>query len=139
MVSNLFDDLYWVKVNVRYMAVLNAEIERRAAEAAKALARRGTVIAAYVFGSHPAGRANEWSDIDVAAFMEGVESWDLWHRTQIIVQVQKEVGYDIELHLFPASSLQNPQAGSFAADVLKKEFEYCNYVRKQILVTISLV
>ena len=62
------------------MAVLNAEIERLAVETAKALARRGTVIAAYVFGSHVTGRADEWSDIDVAAFMEGIESWDFWRR-----------------------------------------------------------
>lgn len=84
------------------MAVLNAEIERRAVEATKALACRGTVIAAYVFGSHVTGRADEWSDIDVAAFMEGIESWDFWHRTQVMAQVQMEVGYDIEPHLFPA-------------------------------------
>ena len=80
MVSNLFDDSYWVKVKVRYMAVLNAEIERRAIEAAKVLARKGTVIAEYVFGSHVTGRADEWSDIDVAAFMEGFESWDFRRR-----------------------------------------------------------
>jgi len=102
------------------MAVLNAEIERQAVEAAKALARRGTVIAAYVFGSHVTGRADEWSDIDVAAFMEGIESWDIWQRTQVMAQVQMEIGYDIEPHLFPASALQSAKAGSFAADVLKK-------------------
>ena len=101
------------------MAVLDAEIEHRVAAAAKSLARFGTVKAVYVFGSYVAGRADEWSDIDVAAFMEGIETWDIWHRTHVIVQVQKEAGYDIELHLFPASALQNAEPGSFAADILK--------------------
>ena len=101
------------------MAVLDAEIERRAAAAARSLARFGTVKAAYVFGSHVTGRADEWSDIDIAAFMEGVESWDIWQRTQFMAQVQMEVGYDIEPHLFPASALQNAEPGSFAADILK--------------------
>jgi len=102
------------------MAVLDAEIKNRAVEAVKALARRGIVRAAYVFGSHANGRFDEWSDIDVAAFIEGIESWDIWQRTKIMAQVQMEVGYDIEPHLFPAAALQNPKPESFAADVVKK-------------------
>jgi predicted nucleotidyltransferase len=101
------------------MAVLEAEIERRAAAAARELAHHSTVRAVYVFGSHVTGRADEWSDIDVAAFMEGVEFLDLWQRTQMIVAVQKKVGYDVEIHLFPASALDNPEPGSFAADIIK--------------------
>ena len=83
--------------------------------------------------------ANEWSDIDVAAFMEGVASWDLWHWTQIIVQVQKEVGYDIELHYFQPRLFRIRKREVSPLMCSKREFEYCNYVRKQILVTISLV
>jgi predicted nucleotidyltransferase len=99
--------------------VLDAEIERIALHAAKVCARKGTLKAAYVFGSYVTGRADEWSDIDVAAFMKEAASWDLWERTRIIVTVQKEVGYDIEIHLFPASSLISPEPGSFAADIIK--------------------
>ena len=102
------------------MVILDAEIKRRALEAANELSRSGTLRAAYVFGSHVTGRADRWSDIDIAAFMEEVDSWDLWRRTDIMVQVQKEVGYDIEPHLFPASDLEFAEAGSFAEDVLKK-------------------
>jgi predicted nucleotidyltransferase len=100
------------------MASLDAKIKRRALAAAKALAHEGAVRAVYIFGSHAEGRADRWSDIDVAAFMEGVESWDFWRRARVIVRVQKKAGFDIEAHLFPASSLQNAEAGSFAADVL---------------------
>jgi len=98
------------------MAVLDVEIERRAIEAGKALSSHGTVKSIYVFGSRVTGRTDEWSDIDIAAFMEEVSSWDLWERTRIIVNVQKIVGYDIEIHLFPDDS---PEPGSFAADIVK--------------------
>jgi predicted nucleotidyltransferase len=101
------------------MAVLDAEVRRRALAAARALAREGVVRAAYVFGSHVEGRADRWSDIDVAAFMEGVESWDLWQRARVIVDVQKEVGFDVEPHFFAASCLRHAEPGSFAADVLR--------------------
>ncbi|MDP2898233.1 MAG: nucleotidyltransferase domain-containing protein, partial [bacterium] len=67
------------------MAALDAEVRRRALAAARALAREGAVLAAYVFGSHVEGRADPWSDIDIAAFIEGAESWDLWERARIIV------------------------------------------------------
>jgi predicted nucleotidyltransferase len=101
------------------MVALDVDIERRAMEAARALGRRGIVRAVYVFGSHVTGRADEWSDIDVAAFMEGIENWDFWQRTQVMAQVQMEVGHDIEPHLFPASALENAEPGSFAADIIK--------------------
>ena len=59
------------------MAVIDAEVKRRALAETKALEREGVVRAAYVFGSQVDGRTDRWSDIDVAAFMEGVESWDI--------------------------------------------------------------
>ena len=101
------------------MVALDAEVKSRALAATRALARVGSVRAAYVFGSHVNGRADEWSDIDVAAFVEGAESWDLWYRTRVIVQVQKEVGFSIDAHLFPAVLLQNAEPGSFASEILR--------------------
>ena len=102
------------------MAVLDAEVERRALAAVKVLGHEADVRAAYVFGSHVDGRADRWSDIDVAAFVEGAESWDIWRRTEAIVRVQKEVGFDIEPHLFSAALLDDAEPGSFAADVLRR-------------------
>ena len=69
------------------MAVIDAEVKRRALAATKALERECVVRAAYVFGSQVDVRTDRWSDIDVAAFMEGVESWDIWRRTRTIVKV----------------------------------------------------
>ncbi len=100
------------------MAAVTPEIERRVRAAAQALGRQGVVRALYVFGSQVNGQADRWSDIDLAAFMDGVESWDLWRRTRVIVEVQREAGYDIEPHLFPSALLTNAGAGSFAAEVL---------------------
>ena len=100
------------------MADLDDKVKSRALAAANALAREGRVLAAYVFGSHAEGRADKWSDIDLAAFMEGVESWDPWNRAKVIVKVQKEVGFDIETHILSAASLENPEAGSFASNIL---------------------
>ena len=87
------------------MVALNAEVRRRAMQTATSLHRRGVVRATFVFGSHAEGRAYEWSDIDVAVFMDDVESWNLWRRTRLMTEIQKEVGFDLEVHLFPASAL----------------------------------
>jgi len=102
------------------VVALDAEVRRRALAAATVLGHEAAVRAAYVFGSHADGRADRWSDIDLAAFVEGAESWDIWRRTEAIVRVQKEVGFDIEPHLFSAASLKNAEPGSFAADVLRR-------------------
>lgn len=101
------------------MVALNPEIAGRARATAAALRREGTLRAIYVFGSHVDGRADKWSDVDIAAFMDGVETWDLWRRTDVIVRVQQQVGYDVEPHLLPASSLAAPEAGSFAAYIIQ--------------------
>ncbi len=101
------------------MAVLDAEVRQRALLAVETLGRLGPVRAAYVFGSHAEGRAHAWSDIDVAAFMEGIESWDIQRRARAMVQVQEEAGLDVEAHLFSDAPLDHPEAGSFAEYILQ--------------------
>ena len=102
------------------MAVLDAEVERRALAAAKVLAQLGTVRAVYAFGSCVEGRADRWSDIDLAIFLEGVETWDIRRRARAMTRAQREAGLDIETHLFPASALYRPEPGSFASYVLER-------------------
>jgi len=102
------------------MAALDAELKHRARQAAASLQRRGKVRAAFVFGSQVQGRADEWSDIDIAAFIDGVEAWDAWRRARFCTEVQKEVGFEVEMHLFPASSLADPPPGSFAQYVIQQ-------------------
>jgi len=101
------------------MAGISPSIASRSQEAVRVLSRLCKVRAAYVFGSHVDGNPGPWSDIDIAAFVEGVEKWDIRQRAQAMVLVQKGVGMDVETHLFPASAAQDPPAGSFAAYVLQ--------------------
>ena len=83
-----------------------------------AVSRFGHVVRAYLFGSQVEGTADRWSDIDVAVFVEGVESWDMHHRARVAAQVQKTAGDDVEIHFLPAKALQERDDASFAAWVL---------------------
>ena len=100
------------------MAQIDGVIEKRAREAIASLSRFAAVTAAYLFGSQVQGTVDRWSDIDLAVFIEGVESWDLHDRARISAQVQKEAGDDIELHFLPAAALQHRDEAGFAAWVL---------------------
>ena len=99
------------------MAVIDDLILRRARAALSVIARRARVRAAFLFGSHVEGQADEFSDIDIAAFVEGAEQWDLTKRVRACVEAQREVGDDIELHFFAAELLENAHKASFAAYV----------------------
>jgi len=101
------------------MVLLDAGIVNRALPAAKTLARLGTVRAVYVFGSRVEGSADRWSDIDVAAFMEGIENWDILERAHAMALVMEEAGSVVEAHLFPVSALENPVQGSFSEYILQ--------------------
>ena len=101
------------------MAVIPADIRRQALAATRTLERLGTVRAAYVFGSQAEGRADSWSDIDVAAFLEGIEDWDLQRRATAMALVMEEAGSNVEAHLLPVSALEKPEPGSFAEHILK--------------------
>jgi len=101
------------------MAEIAASVRSRSREAVRILSRLGRVRAAYIFGSHAQGAPGPWSDLDIAAFMEGVEGWDIQRRARAMVLVQKAVGPDVEAHLFPARVLENPPPGSFAQYVMR--------------------
>jgi predicted nucleotidyltransferase len=101
------------------MAVIDAAIERKARAAVRILARRAHVRAAYLFGSRVNGAADRWSDIDIAAFIDEADTWDLDQRVAACVEPQRLVGDDIELHLFSTQSLRNPPRASFAQYVLR--------------------
>jgi predicted nucleotidyltransferase len=95
------------------VASLDDKIKQRALDAIRVLNQLARVRAAYVFGSHVEGNADKWSDIDIAAFMEGIESWDIRRRARAMGVVQKEAGLDIEAHLFPESVLDHPPQAGF--------------------------
>ena len=101
------------------MVVLNDLITDRARAVIAVVARKARVRAGYVFGSQAEGTANELSDIDIAAFIEGAHELGLQGRVRLGVEAREKVGDDIEIHFFPAESLNNPPLASFAAYVLR--------------------
>ena len=102
------------------MVALHPVIADRARQVIAVLSRRATVRGVYVFGSQVSGTAHEWSDIDVAAFVDGVETWTLEGRVQAIVEVQREAGDDLDVHLFPGTFVDAAPRGSFAEFVLQE-------------------
>lgn len=62
------------------MADIDPVIEHRSQYAVEVLSRYTPVAAAYLFGSWVEGSADEESDIDLAVFLEDIESWDLATR-----------------------------------------------------------
>jgi predicted nucleotidyltransferase len=99
------------------MADISDVIRRKAQQAIRVLAQQAHVRAAYLFGSHVDGTADQDSDIDIAAFIDEARQWDIRRRARAAVETQKQTGYEIELHIFPADLLDNPPSASFAAYV----------------------
>ena len=97
------------------MAIIADSIVRRVKQALDVLARRVPVKGAYVFGSTVDGGSDQFSDIDVAVFVDEAHNLDIRQRAQAAADVQLEVGSDIEIHIFAAEMLTNPPPASFAA------------------------
>lgn len=94
------------------MAQLDEMTKNRLRLALEALSLRVRPDSVYLFGSRAEGGADEWSDYDLAAFLDGAEHWDIFDRARLSAEVQKEAGDDIELHVFPAEQARtrNPAA-----------------------------
>ncbi len=100
------------------MAVVDAVIADRAAEAVRVIGQWGPVRAAYLFGSQVQGNADQWSDIDIAVFVEGAEEWDFERLSRACGAAQRRAGLEIEMHVFPASWYEHPPRASFAQYIL---------------------
>lgn len=100
------------------MADIDAVIEHRSQYAVQVLSRYTPVAAAYLFGAWVEGSADASSGIDLAVFLEDLESWDPATRAHTITLVQEKAGDDIKLHFLSARSLHHPEPASFAASVL---------------------
>ncbi len=101
------------------MVGINDVIEKKVRKVYGTLAKRGHVAAVYLFGSHATGTADEMSDIDLAVFMEGVETWDFVTRAKAFARLQMEIGNDVEPHFFPIKSMEQPDPASFSAWILE--------------------
>ena len=100
------------------MAIVDAVVQQCAHQAVTVLSRHTTVVAAYLFGSRVEGTPHEYSDVDLAVFVEGTDDWDLFKYADVDIAVHDEAGLDVEVHYFRASALPRPRPGSFAAYVI---------------------
>ena len=114
--DSIMDDIpsQWAERAQYQMGSIDSTVENRALAAVKVLSGLNTVRAAYLFGSHAEGTPDQWSDIDIGVFMEGIEHWDIHQRATAMVLVMEQVGSDVEAHLFPVSALDHPLRGGFA-------------------------
>ena len=101
------------------MAAQLTEVMARAVEAVAEVARHLDVSAAFLFGSQVEGGADEDSDIDIAVFARGVETWNFLEYVNVATRIQTELHNDIELHFFSDRQLQHCEPASFAAYVQK--------------------
>ena len=101
------------------MGTVDTTVGNRALAAVKVLSGLSVVRAAYIFGSHVEGSPDQWSDIDVGVFMEGIEHWEIHRRATAMALVMEQVGSDVEAHLFDASAMENPPRGGFAEYILQ--------------------
>ena len=101
------------------MDALDTVTREKMAGVLQALSRHTRPVAVYLFGSHVDGTANQWSDYDLAVFVEGMESWKMTGLARLCATIQQEAGDDIELHFFPADQAAVPDPASFAAYVIK--------------------
>lgn len=100
------------------MASLDDLTRDRMRIALRALSRRVHPVAAYLFGSRAEGRADKWSDYDLAVFVEGAGKWDMPQLARFCAEIQKKTGDDIELHIFPADQATVPEPASFVAYII---------------------
>ncbi len=91
---------------------------KRLEDACRALSRHVHPAAIYFFGSRAEGRSDQWSDYDLAVFIEGAERWDAFDIIRFCGDIQKEAGDDIEVHIFSAAQAENPEPASFASHIL---------------------
>lgn len=105
------------------MAGIDPQVAEKAKAALKVLSRKMEVDRVYLFGSQVEGRADEWSDIDLAVFVDDLDTWSLTDRVGAVVEVQREVGDDLEVHFLPSSSARQQVPASFATWILAHGIE----------------
>jgi predicted nucleotidyltransferase len=76
------------------------------------------VEAAYLFGSHVSGEADEDSDIDLAIFTADVDGLNLVERVRLTSELAVGCDSSLELHLIPARALANARPTNFAGYIV---------------------
>ncbi len=105
------------------MATIDNDIKNKIQKAISIISPYCNIVRTYLFGSHANKTTHPWSDIDLAVFAEGIESWELEKRVRMAALVQKEAGDVVDVHFFPAYALTKHDAAGFAAWVIQHGIE----------------
>lgn len=92
--------------------------QKRLSDVLCSITKRVHPVAVYLFGSRVEGCADQWSDYDLAVFIEDAEAWDVFDIVRFGGEIQKEAGDNIELHLFTVGQAEDPEPASFASYIL---------------------
>ena len=90
-----------------------AEIETVASRTLSLLRERIPVTQAYLFGSQVEGIPDESSDIDIAAVSPAADAMDAAARVALVVEVERQVGASVELHLYGTSQFAEARPTNF--------------------------
>jgi len=101
------------------MADRISKLMNRVNLAADEMRKRFEVKAVYLFGSQVRGAEQQWSDVDIGIFLRDFKNASYRDRIRAIVEVQRELGDDLEFHFFDASNPTNQESVSFAAEVIR--------------------
>lgn len=91
----------------------------RALQALRIVGEVYPVVEGYLFGSQVSGNADEDSDIDIAVFVDVDRRLNLDEKVEVMTLVQRQLGDDIEIHLFSVSDLVQNDSASFAGFIAK--------------------
>ena len=101
------------------MAEIKPEIMKAVQDVITRLRERFVLDAVYIFGSHVTGTPDEYSDIDIAAFAEGVDKLSLPEKIDEIVTVQMKVKAPVEIHLYDSSRLKEARPTNIYGHIIE--------------------
>ena len=89
------------------------EIETVASRTLSLLRERIPVTQAYLFESQVEGVPDENRDIDIAAFSPAADAMDTATKVALMVDVERQVGASVELHLYGTSQYAEARPTNF--------------------------
>ena len=77
------------------------------------------VEAVILYGSYANGRADEWSDIDLAIISPDFEGLSTWDRQEVIARASVGRPYRLAPIGYPSSEYHNPGRHSFLREIIR--------------------
>jgi uncharacterized protein len=100
----------WVKTTTDARQVVRRTIDH--------LRQNVTVRQAILFGSHAQGRANEWSDVDLAVISPDFVGMSHRRLIDLLVETALAVDSSVEIHAFTPRDLKEARPTNFLGHIL---------------------